>query len=140
MLYLFVPLSSRQHAPQSLQLSPEAAALGLQPVPVQGELGGAALLFFQTVRQARQLPLQLVPGLLQPGTALLGLLDALLLLGVNGKHTFTMFVLALAVGFADKTDESKDKQEYVEEATLPKGISPLDQTDRLSGQSKLCPC
>lgn len=39
MFYLFIVLSQGQGALQVVQVSPQAAALRLQPLPVEGELG-----------------------------------------------------------------------------------------------------
>lgn len=87
MLYLFVPLGRGQGAVQIVQVSSEAAALRLQPVPVEDQCCRAGLLLLQAVREVRQLALQLPPGLLQLGAALLGRLDVLLLLRPD-KHRF----------------------------------------------------
>lgn len=86
-LYLFVLVRRIQGALEFLQVSPEEAALGLQPVPVESQLGGAGLLLLQTVRQARQLKFQISLGLLQLDAALLRCLGALLLLQVGDNRS-----------------------------------------------------
>lgn len=84
-IYLSGSFGCSQRALQVVQVSPEAAALGLQPVSVEGQLGWAGLLLLQTVRQVQQLVLQLTPGLLQLDTMMHRPLGALLFLEVS-KH------------------------------------------------------
>lgn len=79
-------LGTSQGVLQLVHVSAEAAALCLQPVPVEGQLGRAGLLLLQTLRDARKLSLQLATGLLQLDAVLLGRLGRLLLLGGRGSQ------------------------------------------------------
>lgn len=79
-------LGTSQGVLQLVHVPAEAAALCLQPVPVDGQLGRAGLLLLQTLRDARKLSLQLATGLLQLDAVLLGRLGRLLLLGGRGSQ------------------------------------------------------
>lgn len=71
---------------QLVDVLAKAAALCLQTLPVDGQLGRAGLLLLQTLRDAGKLSLQLTTGLLQLNTVLLRRLGSLLLLGGSQRQ------------------------------------------------------